>query len=106
MKCSKNLTKNETHSNVQLIAPAKVKVSTSSNRRVSHTSNHLINYSKPFLPFEEQCQLLESRGLVVEDHVFAKTALEEINYYRLEGYWYSFYDKKTANTYFRTWSNF
>lgn len=92
--CSKKLTKATNESIVRVTAPAKVKVSASSNRRVGHSSESLIDYQKPFKTIEEQCQLLESRGLVIENRDFAKTALEEINYYRLEGYWYSFYDKK------------
>lgn len=34
-----------------------------------------------------------SRGLFVEDRSFAYNVLSNVNYYYLEGYWYSFYNK-------------
>ena len=51
-------------------------------------------FDKPALTIEQQIELLESRGLCVEDKDFACKVLSNVNYYHLEGYWYSFYDKE------------
>ena len=99
--CSANLTKRTNESNIQVIAPAKVKTSVSSNRRVGHLNNPQKNYQKPFKTIDEQIALLKERGLIVVDEDFAKRVLSEINYYRLEGYWFSFYDTtKPSHTFF------
>lgn len=45
---------------------------------------------KPPKTLEEQITLLEERGIVVEDHDFAKLFLTNNNYYRLMGYSYQF----------------
>ncbi|MFD2371571.1 Abi family protein [Brevibacillus sp. GCM10020057] len=42
--------------------------------------------SKPPATFEEQLQILKSRGLIVEDEDFAIRKLKKINYYRLSAY--------------------
>jgi len=46
--------------------------------------------NKQWKSFEEQLQLLKSRGLLVDDEQAALDYLERIGYYRLSGYWYSF----------------
>lgn len=46
--------------------------------------------NKQWNSFEEQLQLLKSRGLLVDDEQAALDYLERIGYYRLSGYWYSF----------------
>lgn len=43
---------------------------------------------KPWLSFEEQLQLLQARGLQVENRAAALDYLERLGYYRLSGYWY------------------
>lgn len=53
-------------------------------------------FDKPALTIEQQIELLESRGLHIEDKAFAYKVLSNVNYYHLEGYWYSFYDKNKA----------
>lgn len=49
-----------------------------------------MNYSKPWQSYQQQLNLLKSRGLVVSDEAKALEHLERIGYYRLSGYWYSF----------------
>lgn len=43
---------------------------------------------KPWLSFVQQLELLQARGLEVEDPVAAIDYLERLGYYRLSGYWY------------------
>lgn len=45
-----------------------------------------MKYTKPHLTFEEQLDLLLSRGLVVHDRAAAVRELSRINYYRLSAY--------------------
>lgn len=47
-------------------------------------------YNKPYLTFQQQLELLKSRGLVVTDDAAALSYLGRIGYYRLSAYWYSF----------------
>src|SRR5262249_30122498 len=46
------------------------------------------SYSKPYLTFEEQLNLLKSRGLQVTNDNKALEHLRRIGYYRLSAYWY------------------
>ncbi|MEA3354121.1 MAG: Abi family protein [Campylobacterota bacterium] len=48
------------------------------------------SYTKPFLNIEAQITKLKSRGMTFEDEEKAKRYLENINYYRLSGYWLIF----------------
>lgn len=41
---------------------------------------------KPYLPIEDQLQLLKSRGLCIDDEDEAIDTLHQLNYYRLSGY--------------------
>ena len=41
---------------------------------------------KPFLPIEEQVELLKSRNLTINNEQYAKDILEDSNYYRFSGY--------------------
>ena len=49
-----------------------------------------MKYTKPFLSYEDQVDLLESRGLVIRDREFLLEKLTNIGYYRLSAYWYPF----------------
>jgi abortive infection bacteriophage resistance protein len=49
-----------------------------------------MTYSKPWKSFDEQLDLLISRGLIVTDRTKALEYLQRIGYYRLSGYWYPF----------------
>jgi abortive infection bacteriophage resistance protein len=45
-------------------------------------------FDKPPLTYEEQIQLLKSRGLSIQDEEKALHILQVISYYRLSGYWF------------------
>lgn len=45
-----------------------------------------MRYTKPCLTFDDQCQLLKSRGLRVDDDAVVVAALRRISYYRLSAY--------------------
>jgi len=49
-----------------------------------------MQYTKPALLFHDQANLLISRGLIVEDSQILVNYLQQVNYYRLSGYWYVF----------------
>jgi abortive infection bacteriophage resistance protein len=48
------------------------------------------SYTKPALSYEQQIELLKSRGMTIENEELAKFYLKNINYYRLRAYWLSF----------------
>lgn len=59
---------------------------------------------KRHISLSEQARLLESRGLIMENHSAVEQALGDINYYRLSGYLHDF--KRTGSdsyTYGLTW---
>lgn len=45
---------------------------------------------KPWKSIDEQVEILQSRGLQIEDSDRAKRYLRRLGYYRLSGYWYPF----------------
>ena len=45
---------------------------------------------KKWKSFEDQLDILESRGLVITNRQAALKYLERLGYYRLSGYWYPF----------------
>lgn len=49
-----------------------------------------MNYTKPALSFHDQAKLLITRGMLVKDSQDLETYLQQVNYYRLSGYWYIF----------------
>jgi abortive infection bacteriophage resistance protein len=50
----------------------------------------MASYTKPWLTYDEQLALLESRGFTIIDRQRAVVALKGMGYYRLSGYWYPF----------------
>jgi abortive infection bacteriophage resistance protein len=52
-----------------------------------------INFKKEAKTFEEQLIILKNRGLIVENDEETLNLLSHINYYHLEGYWFSYYQK-------------
>ena len=48
-----------------------------------------MEYTKPSLTYEEQADVLISRGLLADRDVLIAT-LQNVNYYRLSGYLYPF----------------
>lgn len=57
------------------------------------------SYNKPHLTFEQQLELLKSRGLIITNDAIALEYLQRIGYYRLSGYLYPFrqLSESTAN---------
>jgi abortive infection bacteriophage resistance protein len=55
-------------------------------------------YSKPWQSYEEQLDLLISRGLAVTDRPKALEYLQRIGYYRLSGYWFPFRERSGSLT--------
>jgi abortive infection bacteriophage resistance protein len=53
-----------------------------------------MKYSKPPLSYEQQIDLLESRGLIIKDREKARNILRRINYYRLSAYCIPFQSSK------------
>nr|VFK37084.1 MAG: Abortive infection bacteriophage resistance protein [Candidatus Kentron sp. SD]VFK41155.1 MAG: Abortive infection bacteriophage resistance protein [Candidatus Kentron sp. SD] len=49
-----------------------------------------MKFSKPPKTFEEQMDLLENRGMIINDRAAASHHLAHLNYYRLTAYWRSF----------------
>lgn len=49
-----------------------------------------MTYNKPWKPFEEQLQILESRGMNSGYREQSISYLERVGYYRLSAYWYPF----------------
>jgi abortive infection bacteriophage resistance protein len=54
-----------------------------------------MEYKKPALTYEEQADLLLSRGLIAE-RSFLIEKLRSVNYYRLSGYLYPFRQKSPS----------
>lgn len=50
----------------------------------------LQDYSKPWLSYEDQLALLESKGMNIGDREKALSYLERVGYYRLSAYWHPF----------------
>jgi abortive infection bacteriophage resistance protein len=45
-----------------------------------------LKYMKPHKTYTEQVQLLESRGIIIDDKEFTEQFLSNVNYYKLSGY--------------------
>jgi len=50
-------------------------------------------YIKPWKSYEDQLEMLISRGMAVANRAIALDYLERIGYYRLSGYWYPFRER-------------
>jgi abortive infection bacteriophage resistance protein len=59
-----------------------------------------MQFTKPPLNVDEQIELLESRGLLINDKNFAKQKLSNINYYRLSAYMLPFQKQNSPNHHF------
>lgn len=53
---------------------------------------------KEFKTYDEQVDLLISRGMTVDDRQYAVAKLRDVSYYRLSGYWYPFRKLTTTGT--------
>jgi len=58
-----------------------------------------MQYNKPAISKVKQIQLLESRGLIIENHEMAEHFLSQISYYRLAGYWWPLQADKQTHTF-------
>lgn len=58
-------------------------------------------YNKPFLSFDEQVELLASRGIKIDDKKEAASFLSKVNYYKFSGYTL-FFETKDNNSMERT----
>jgi len=58
------------------------------------------SYAKPFLDIEAQIAKLKSRGMIFEDEKYAKKQLENINYYRLSGYWLIYEENHSTHKFY------
>lgn len=47
-------------------------------------------FNKTALTYQQQIELLEIRGMIINDHDKARFYLQQLNYYRLRGYWLPF----------------
>lgn len=54
-----------------------------------------ITFPQRGLSYEEQLQHMKDSGLIVHDDAAAISALRQVSYYRLRGYYLQWYDKKT-----------
>jgi abortive infection bacteriophage resistance protein len=62
-------------------------------------------YKKRYLTFEEQLELIKSRGLEVTDNEMALDYLRRLGYYHLSAYWYSFRKVTPTHDEHKTGSN-
>jgi abortive infection bacteriophage resistance protein len=53
-----------------------------------------IEFDRQFLSYDEQFQLLKTRGMNFSNEETAKKLLKQIGYYRLSSYWYPFFESK------------
>ena len=69
-----------------------------------------MKYTKPALTYEEQADLLISRGMIGDrDHIISQ--LSAVNYYRLSGYWHTFrlpssHDFSPNTTFDKVWTRY
>ncbi len=75
-----------------------------SNRRVTFLSDPkrvdtTMRFNKSPKTFDEQIDLLQSRGMVIEDHKAARHYLSHLNYYRLTAYWLPFEADHASHTF-------
>ena len=76
----------------------------SSNRRVTFFSDlkrmgSTMRFEKLPKTFDEQIDLLQSRGMVIDDRKAAKHYLSHLNYYRLTAYWLPFEADHTSHAF-------
>ena len=59
----------------------------------------LMKFNKPPLTYQQQIDLLVSRGMVIDDVERARHYLTHLNYYRLAAYWLPFEQNHTTHTF-------
>ena len=63
------------------------------------------NFLKKSLDIKSQIELLKSRGLIIDNEELFSDFLKHNQYYRLEGYWYAFYDSNIPEHRFKKIQN-
>ena len=63
------------------------------------------NFFKKSLDIKSQIELLKSRGLIIDNEELFSDFLKHNQYYRLEGYWYAFYDSNIPEHRFKKNTN-
>lgn len=58
--------------------------------KINSSQGRSLKFTKPAKTFDEQIDLLLSRGMEIADRDYAAQQLANINYYRLEAYWLPF----------------
>ena len=72
----------------------------------SKKRGHMTKCLKPFKTFEEQVGILKTRGLVIDDEIFAAEVLSHVNYYRFSGYAFMRQDKMSVKQSFHSGTTF
>ncbi|MFS7438428.1 Abi family protein [Carnobacterium maltaromaticum] len=54
----------------------------------------MVDYIKPVTSCEEQIEILKSRNLIIHNEPQAIQHLKNVGYFRLSGYWLSFYERR------------
>ncbi|MBC2319819.1 Abi family protein [Listeria booriae] len=54
----------------------------------------MLKIDKPATTYKEQIKILKRKGMKFSDEVMAEKFLESVQYYRLSGYWLSYFEKK------------
>lgn len=70
------------------------------------TNSSHFPYLKPSLSIADQLEQLQARGLIIDDTAEVLSLLSHINYYRLEAYWYTFYEKNRPDHFFVSGTRF
>lgn len=65
-----------------------------------------MKFNKKVLTIPEQIELLQSRGMIINDKEKAAHYLSNISYYRLSAYWYIFLEKPQVDHIFKKGSTF
>jgi len=58
-----------------------------------------LKYDKPALTIDQQIALLTLRGMSFQDHALAVKSLQNLNYYRLSGYWLRYQQDRQTHTF-------
>lgn len=58
-----------------------------------------MDFNKPFKTLQKQIQLLQKRGLIIDQPDKVEHYLQHMNYYRLSGYWLPFEDNHITHTF-------
>ncbi len=61
-------------------------------------TGYWMKYVKPHLSYDQQADLLISRGMKADRSLLIKT-LKSVSYYRLSGYWFPFRESETSNNF-------